>query len=92
MTDQEPYWTVELSRRALRDLQRLNPPIRARVLDAIQGLKFEPPVGDITRMVGMTPPQWRLRVGDWRVRFERDVDTRAIQVLCVLPRGHAYRD
>lgn len=92
MTDQEPYWTVELSRRALRDLRRLDPPIRARVLDAIQGLKFDPPVGDITRMVGVTPPEWRLRVGDWRIRFKRDVDAHTIQVLRVLPRGRAYRD
>jgi mRNA-degrading endonuclease RelE of RelBE toxin-antitoxin system len=32
-----------------------------------------------------------LRVGDWRVRFQRD-SSGVIQVLRVLPRGRAYRD
>jgi mRNA-degrading endonuclease RelE of RelBE toxin-antitoxin system len=36
--------------------------------------------------------EWRLRVGDWRVRFTRERDTGVIQVLRVLPRGRAYRD
>lgn len=32
----------------------------------------------------------RLRVGDWRVRFERDDAKREIVVLRVLPRDKAY--
>ena len=43
-------------------------------------------------MSGITRPQWRLRVGDWRVRFSRDPGSRTILVLRVLPRGRAYRD
>ncbi len=31
-----------------------------------------------------------MRVGDWRVRFERDGARREIVVLRVLPRGRAY--
>ena len=38
------------------------------------------------------PPQWRLRVGDWRVRFRFNYATRTIEVLHVLSRGPAYRD
>jgi mRNA interferase RelE/StbE len=33
---------------------------------------------------------WRLRVGDWRVIFERDEAIRVIGVVRVLPRGRAY--
>jgi mRNA-degrading endonuclease RelE of RelBE toxin-antitoxin system len=36
--------------------------------------------------------EWRLRVGDWRVRFDRDDEAQAIVVLRVLPRGRAYRE
>jgi mRNA-degrading endonuclease RelE of RelBE toxin-antitoxin system len=34
--------------------------------------------------------EWRLRVGDWRVRFAFDDQQRVIVVLRVLPRGRAY--
>jgi mRNA-degrading endonuclease RelE of RelBE toxin-antitoxin system len=46
--------------------------------------------GDVVRLAGTE--EWRLRVGDWRVRFERDPRARMIYVLRVLPRGRAYRD
>lgn len=36
--------------------------------------------------------EWRIRVGDWRVRFRREFPRREIIVLRVLPRGRAYRD
>mgnify|MGYP000205607661 FL=1 len=34
---------------------------------------------------------YRLRVGDYRVLFERDDVIRIIDIVDVLPRGHAYR-
>ncbi len=34
--------------------------------------------------------EWRLRVGDWRVRFERDAEAHTISVVRILPRGRAY--
>jgi len=43
-----------------------------------------------TRRQGI-PDEWRLRVGDWRVRFRNDHPTRALEVLRILPRGQAYR-
>ncbi len=48
--------------------------------------------GDVTRLHGVEPPEWRLRVGDWRVRFQYDYDSHTMRVLRVLPRGRAYRD
>jgi mRNA-degrading endonuclease RelE of RelBE toxin-antitoxin system len=46
---------------------------------------------DIKRHSG-DPPEWRLRVGDWRVRFTRDPDERVVVIQRVLRRGRAYRD
>jgi len=46
--------------------------------------------GDVTRLRGIDPPEYRLRVGDWRVRFARDPVARRITVLRVLHRGRVY--
>jgi len=85
-------WRVEITRPAERDIRRLDRPVRERVLIAIEGLEGDPPAGDVKRMSGITPPQWRLRIGDWRVRFNREPETRTVLILRVLPRGRAYRD
>ena len=83
-------WRVEIERVATRDLKRLDPPIRRRIIDAIEGLVAESAVGDVRRLSGR--PELRLRVGDWRVLFDRESDSRTIVILRVLPRGRAYRD
>jgi mRNA-degrading endonuclease RelE of RelBE toxin-antitoxin system len=44
--------------------------------------------GDIKRLRGSG--EYRLRAGDWRVRFERDDRQLTIVVVRVLPRGRAY--
>jgi mRNA-degrading endonuclease RelE of RelBE toxin-antitoxin system len=46
--------------------------------------------GDIKRLTNVDPPQWRLRVGDIRVRFAYLKEDDVILVLRVLPRGKAY--
>jgi mRNA interferase RelE/StbE len=81
---------LELTRPALRDLKRLDPPVRRRILEALDGLTEMPPRGDVRRLAGQADA-WRLRVGDRRVRFTRDRDSSVIYVLRVLPRGRAYR-
>jgi mRNA interferase RelE/StbE len=81
-------WRVELSKRAARDLRQLDPQVRRRVIDSLEGLVSDPPKGDVVRLRGSD--EWRLRVGAWRVRFERDDAGRVIYVLRVLPRGRAY--
>jgi len=48
------------------------------------------PAGDVRRLRGRSP-EWRLRVGDWRVRFERDDPKRRINILAVRSRGSAYK-
>jgi len=48
------------------------------------------PEGDVKRLRG--PKRlWRLRVGEWRVIFDRRSGERVIDVLAVRPRGRAYR-
>lgn len=87
----EQDWRIELTPAARRDLKRLDPQIARRVIDALDGLSTRPPRGDIRRLTGIDA-EWRLRVGDWRVRFTREQATNTVHVLRILPRGRAYRD
>ena len=83
-------WRVELTGRARRDPRRLDRPIRERVLEAVDRVTGDPPQGQLVRLSGRD--EWRLRVGDWRVRCELDLERQVVFVLRVLPRGRAYRD
>jgi len=82
-------WNVETASRARRELRNLDPPVRRRVLEAINRLVGDPPAGDIIRLRGRED-EWRLRVGDWRVLMYLDSERRTVLVLRVLPRGRAY--
>ncbi|HEY4810718.1 MAG TPA: type II toxin-antitoxin system RelE/ParE family toxin [Solirubrobacteraceae bacterium] len=85
----EPYWRVVVDDRARKDLRRIDPPTRERILRAIarlaQGAEL---TGDVKRLQGSH--EYRLRVGDWRVRFERNDRQLTVTVVRVLPRGRAY--
>jgi mRNA interferase RelE/StbE len=72
---------------ARRDLKRLDRPVQHRILDALDRFVAAPRSGDIRKL---DSAQWRLRVGDWRVRFSFDDQNQVIVVLRVLPRGRAY--
>jgi mRNA interferase RelE/StbE len=72
---------------ARRDLKRLDRPVQRRILDALDKFIAAPRSGDIRKLDSV---QWRLRVGDWRVRFSFDDENQVIVLLRVLPRGRAY--
>lgn len=84
----ESSWSVRYAPSARRDLKRLDPQIARRVLAAIDRLLDQDPTLDIRRLTGASGG--RIRVGDWRVRFDRDVAAGEIVILRVLPRGRAY--
>jgi mRNA interferase RelE/StbE len=77
-----------LAAHARRELRRLDPPVQRRVVEALDRLTGEAARGDVVRLAG-SDDEWRLRVGDWRVRFTRGPDGQ-VQVLRILPRGRAY--
>ena len=82
-------WTVVLTASAQRDLRRLDRPVATRILDALTQLA-ETGQGAVTRLQGVSD-EWRLRVGDWRIRFRYDYPARTLEILRILPRGEAYR-
>lgn len=46
--------------------------------------------GDVRRLTGIEPPEYRLRVGKWRIRFQIDHFAHRLLVLHVLRRDEAY--
>ncbi len=75
----EPGWRLRLAASGRRDTKRLDPPVRERILVALDGLRAQPRPGDIRPLAG-EPPEWRLRVGDWRVRFTRVPEERVVVI------------
>ena len=61
-------YEVELKPRARKDLRRIAKPDAARVVDALEKLEDDL-AGDVKRLADFTP-EYRLRVGDYRVLFE----------------------
>ena len=82
-------WRYILTPQARRDMRRLDRPVRQRIFDALDNYVDEHR-GSIRKLTGRED-EWRLRVGDWRVRFEFDRANHIVVVLRVLPRGEAYR-
>jgi mRNA-degrading endonuclease RelE of RelBE toxin-antitoxin system len=54
------------SARAGRDFKRLDPPVQRRIVNALDRLTGDPPTGDVVKLTNTD--EWRLRVGDWRIR------------------------
>jgi mRNA interferase RelE/StbE len=79
---------LRLTRTAEKELRRLDPPIRVRVLGALDRLSADDRSLDVRRLTGSE--HFRLRVGDWRVIFDYDRATQTVIVRHVLPRGRAY--
>ncbi|MHB1627892.1 MAG: type II toxin-antitoxin system RelE family toxin [Bacilli bacterium] len=83
-------YEIEWSQGALKDIRRLDKPLIARITRAIE-VFAETGRGDVKRLTN-ADGAYRLRVGEWRVRFRlvhREIQIMLIQA--VLPRGEAYK-
>ena len=80
---------IEFTDRANKQLANLRADDRNRILDRLRAFGEEPDRRhDVRPLIG-TEGLWRLRMGDWRVIFER-AET-SVLVLRVLHRREAYR-
>ncbi|CAN5280230.1 hypothetical protein BH20GEM2_BH20GEM2_19010 [soil metagenome] len=83
-------YRIEWKRRALKQVNALERKTRERVIAALERLAATGQ-GDVTKLVDVDPPEYRLRLGTLRVRFARDDAERLLTILRVLPRGGADR-
>ena len=83
-------YEIEWSQGALKDIRRLDKPLIARITRAIE-VFAETGRDDVKRLTN-ADGAYRLRVGEWRVRFRlvhREIQIMLIQA--VLPRDEAYK-
>ncbi|HLF03922.1 MAG TPA: type II toxin-antitoxin system RelE/ParE family toxin [Dehalococcoidia bacterium] len=77
--------------RALREMRDLPNQIVRRIDDAIQGLEENPlPPGSV-RVRGRVGDGWRVRVGDYRILYTVDHETRVVRIYRIRHRREAYR-
>ena len=62
---------VVLSRRARKDLDALDPPVRNRILERLGDLEADP-LRHAIRLTDTLLGTYRVRIGDWRVIFDLD--------------------
>ena len=79
---------VEWTGTALEDMAALDKGIARRVKHAVERFA-DAGTGNVKRLQAIDPPEYRLRVGDYRVRFQQEGET--ICILQVRNRREAYR-
>ena len=79
-------YEIHFKPRALKDLRRIPKADAARALDRLEDMRDDL-FGDVKRLTNHTP-EFRLRVGDYRVLFE--LEGRRVVVYRVVHRREAY--
>ena len=82
-------WLIRWSHEASRDIDRLDPDTADRMMRAIDRFAIEGE-GDVRRLAAIDPPEYRIRVGKWRIRFRIDYEEKTLLVLHVRLRDEAY--
>lgn len=85
-----PY-TLMIKQQARKKLQSLPRPERFRLAEKIESLGANPDNTelDIKKLEG--EPYYRMRVGNWRVIFDRQEAVKVIAIEKIKPRGDAYK-
>lgn len=81
-------YKIKISRRAEKFILKQPQRQQARILEAIYALPYS---GDIKAMAGGNSNEFRLRVGDYRIVYEKDDDMLLIQVIHAGNRGDIYK-
>jgi len=83
------YERIVITEQAKKDLSKLDKITNERILRGLLKLKTNQPV-DLRKLRG-TEDEWRLRVGDYRVRLKISREEIIIYALSVKHRRDAYR-
>ena len=82
-------YSIEITRRAERELRRLDRQVKNRITQTIMTLGNEPrPAGCLK--VRSEAGVWRVRMGDWRVGYEIDDAQQSVTIIRVGHRGDFY--
>lgn len=80
-------YEIEFKPQAIKDLKPLPKKVQGRIMAAIDGLK-DGFTGDVKKLTNYTP-EYRLRIGDYRVLFE--LDGKKLVIYRIVHRKDAYQ-
>jgi mRNA interferase RelE/StbE len=78
---------IEFKLKAVKDLRSLPKQVQSKILEKIQLMENDL-AGDVKKLTNFTP-EYRLRVGNYRVLFE--VENGSIVIYRIKPRDKAYQ-
>jgi len=85
-------YTVKIRREAKRKLRSLPRPERQRIAEKIHKLGLNPDDKDLDiKLLEGEGSLLRLRIGSWRVIFDRQDELKVIAIEKIKPRGDAYK-
>ncbi|MBW4673625.1 MAG: type II toxin-antitoxin system RelE/ParE family toxin [Desmonostoc geniculatum HA4340-LM1] len=83
-------YTVIISKSVQKQIDNLPNDITLRVIEKIQNLAVEPRPDRIVKLKGFDN-EYRIRIGDYRVRYEIDDESQLVQILQCKHRKDVYR-
>ncbi len=84
-------YTIKIKRQARRKLQNLGKNDRSRIADAIVSLGLNPDDATLDTKQLTGSRLWRMRIGGWRVIYDRLDDLKIVRIEKIKPRGDAYK-
>lgn len=78
---------IDFKPKAIKDLRSLPKQIQSKILEKVQLMENDL-AGDVKKLTNFTP-EYRLRVGNYRVLFE--IENESIVIYRVKPRDKAYQ-
>lgn len=84
-------YTVQLERRAEREMRNLPQHVISRIDDIFQQLKNNPRPPGVVKLSGQTGASWRIRVGAYRILYRIDDENYRVRIYRIKHRGRAYR-
>lgn len=84
-------YTLLIKKQAKKTLQGLARNDRNRIAEKIKCLGENPDDSNLDIKPLQGEPYYRLRVGQWRIIFDRDDEVKIIAIEKIKPRGDAYK-
>lgn len=84
-------YTVEISKRASKQLKKLSPEVQERIQIKIDALALEPRPDGVKKLKGRENG-YRIRVGDYRILYDVYDDVLLITVVEIGHRSSVYKD
>ena len=84
---------IRYAKSAVKALESLDRPTKARIRAGIYGLTQKPPLGDIKAMQGYHDGRFRLRVGKYRIvyRYGMESQLEILYIMDIGSRGDIYK-